>query len=1198
MRVWQPVLSIASLFVLLATSLLTTMCAHGAQERPETLRVAYSRDSIPFHFTNAQGHPDGMIIDTWKLWSQKTGIAVEFIPAAWDDTLELVRDGRADAHAGLFFNDVRDTFLDFGRPLLKSDTHIFYDKSLPVPIDMKAFKAYRIGVLKGDFAVSWFTTHMPEFTLAVYDSYDAIMAALKAGELMVFAADTLTGLHHLARHDLRRQFVFRSNAPIYSNNFFPAVKQGNTRLLTTIMEGMDNISATEFKEIAREWATGTRQKETGALIIAMDRDYPPLTLVDSDGNPGGLLVDMWRLWSETTGLKIRFRPSTWAESVEAVQTGSADIHSGLFKNETRESWMVFSEPIHRSQTTLYVNAGDPMVTLEDLSGQPVAVLDGSFQATWLKANYPEVRPVYCVDSEKLILTLLKKNARAVFHETMVVEAVINRLGLAGKIKKSPETILSNAIYAGVPKFNDSLMTLINDGFSGIPKEELTDLELQWIPREENRFYAGETGAITLTRAEKEFVADNPPLTFSEVNWQPLSIVDGTGSFGGMIADYLDIITQKTGLRFSFTPSDTWSQVLERYKSGDIDMVPAMGKNDEVGRPIHLSRPFVNFPLVIVTRDDVSYIAGTSQLNHRKVAVGRGYTSYHYLKNNFPGIELFQTDDVKTGLMALSNRQVDAFVGHMAVVINTIQENGFTNLKIAGETEYIFNHSIGVDPAYPLAVSIINKALNSMTEEDHRAIYQRWLSVHYEKGMDIWLIAKILGTALVLVAIVIYWNRRLAGEVRERKRTEQRLLENERKTRAMSEAIHDGLVMIDDKARVMYWNHAAEELFDIPAQEAMGRDMHSLFAPKELRGRAGDGLKRFAETGKGPVVGRLQELEALKKDGTRFPVEVGVSAFQVGDDWYAVGTIRDITERNKAQETVQKIRTELQQIFDNAHVGILFLKGGRRIYRCNTKTAEILGYDSPRELVAMGMDRFHLTEDDFKAFGDTYDARLAKGEQVHAEYQLKRRDGTGIWCSFSGKALDTAMPPDMDQGVIWVIDDISEKRAARQALKESEKRVSTILESVNTGILIIDPDTRSIVDVNPAAARMIGLPRADIINQKCHNFVCPSPEHDCPVIDNMERVENAERILITGDGKKIPILKTVVPVTLGGRRQFLESFVDLTGQKEAEKELQENIKELERFYKMAIGREEKMISLKEEINALLAKTGEKEKYIIR
>ncbi|MCG8614885.1 MAG: transporter substrate-binding domain-containing protein [Desulfobacterales bacterium] len=1198
MKWWRPFLLSVSLFLLQAGVLWPAVSTHAADQNPAAVRVAYCRDCIPFHFTNAAGHPDGMVIDKWKLWSEKTGLSVDYIPASWDDTLELVKNGGADAHAGLFFNESRDKFLDFGLPLIKSDTHIFYDKSLPVPADMKSFKAYRIGVLKGDFVVSWFTTYMPEFTLVLYDNYEEIMEDLKAGELMVFAADTLTGLHYLGRHDLRRQFVFRSNDPIYSNSFYPAVKQGNTGLLKTIMKGMGKISATESKQIAREWASGTRQEDTGALIIAMDRDYPPLTMVDSDGNPGGLLVDMWRLWSDTTGLKIRFRPSSWAESVAAVRSGSADIHSGLFKNEAREAWMAFSDPIHRAQSTLYFNTGDGMAPLEELAGQPVAVLEGSFQADWLKEHYPDIQPVYCADSEKLIITLLKKTARAVFHETMVVEAVVNRLGLAGKIKKSPETILSNAIYAGVPRFNDTLLSLVNDGFSGISKEELTDLELQWIPRKENRFYAGQTGDITLTRAEKEFIADHPPLAFSEVDWQPLSIVNGSDEFRGMIADYLDTITRKTGLRFSFTPSDTWSRVLDRYKSGDIDMIPALGENDETGRPVHLSQPFVNFPLVIVTRDDVSYIAGTSQLNGRKVAVGKGYTSYHYLKNDFPEIDLVQTDDVKTGLMALTNRQVDAFVGHMAVVIHTIQESGFTNLKIAGETDYIFNHRIGVDPAYPLAVSIINKALNSMTEEDHRAIYQRWLSLHYEQGMDVWLIAKILGAALVLFVIVMYWNRRLAREVTERKRTEQRLLESERKTRAMSEAIHDGLVMIDGEARVMYWNHAAEELFDIPAGEAMGRDMHALFAPEEFRARAGEGLKRFSQTGQGPVVGRLQELEALKKDGTRFPVEVGVSAFQVGDNWYAVGTIRDITERNKAQETVQKIRTELQQIFDNAHVGILLLKGRRRIYRCNVKTAEILGYDSPRDMVGMRMNRFHMSEDDFQAFGDTYYARLAKGEQVHAEYQLKRRDGTGIWCSFSGKALDTAMPPDMEQGVIWVIDDISEKRAARQALKESEKRVNTILESVNTGILIIDPETRTIVDVNPAAARMIGLSRTDIVNRKCHQFVCPRAEHDCPVIDNMERIENAERVLITGDGREVPILKTVVPVMLGGRKQFLESFVDITGQKAAENELQDNLKELERFYNMAIGREEKMIDLKAEINALLVQAGEKEKYKIR
>lgn len=1128
----------------------------------------------------------------------KTGIPVEFIPAAWEETLDLVREGNADAHAGLFYNKARDAFLDYGQPLVNATTHIFYDKGLPPLKNIKAFKAFRIGVLKGDYTVSWFNTHMPEFTLVAYQSYDEIMAALKNGELLAFAADTLTALHHLDKHNLRQRFVFKSNDPVYSNDFYPAVKQGNRRLLKIVTDGMSRISAAESKGIARQWASGTRQSDTGALIIAIDRDYPPLTLVDPEGNPGGLLVDMWRLWSEATGLKIRFRPSAWAESVEAVKNGRADIHSGLFKNEDREKWLAFSDPIHRAQTTLFFNSGDTEVSLETLSDQRVAVLEGSFQAAWLRTNFPDIRLVNCIDGEKLVLTLLKKNVRAVFHETMAIEAELNRMGLTGKLKKSPDTVLSNAICAGVPKFNEDLLALINEGFAGIPRDELAGLERQWIHRKENRFYAGDTSSVSLTRAEKEFIAGHPPLRFSEVDWPPLSILDGPDKFKGLIADYLDTITRKTGLLFTFSPGSTWSDVLKKYETGQIDVVPALGKDDDAGRPIRLSRPFVTFPLVIVTRDDVSYIAETSQLNRRRVAVGKGYTSFHYLKNNYPDIELLETDDVKAGLLALTNRQADAFVGHMAVVIHTIQETGLTNLKIAGETGYSFAHCIGVDPDLPLAVSIINKALDTMTENDHQAIYQKWLSVHYEKGADYGMIAKILAAALLFIAVVVYWNRRLAGEVAERKLTEQRLLENEKKTRAMSEAIHDGLVMIDEKARVMYWNHAAEDLFGITAQEAMGRDMHALFAPEVYWEKAGRGLEHFAKTGQGPVVGRLQELIAQHRDGTCFPIEVGVSAFQVGENWFAVGTIRDIRERTKAQETVQKIRTELQQIFDNAHVGILFVKSRRRVYRCNNRTAEILGYDSPREMVGMGMAGVHLSEKSFTGFGEKYYSRLARGEQVRTEYQLKRKDGSGIWCAMSGKALDPANPPDMDQGVIWVIDDITEKRKARQALKESEKRISTILNSINTGTLIIDPENRTITDVNQAAAQMIGLPKADIIGRRCHRFVCPREDNDCPIIDGLQKVDNAERILLTADGREVPILKTVVPVILGDKHQLLESFVDLTGQKEAEKEVQENLRELERFYQLAIGREEKMIDLKSEINGLLTQAGEPEKYIIR
>lgn len=969
-------------------------------------------------------------------------------------------------------------------------------------------------------------------------------------------------------------------------------------MLDVINKGMGLISEAESRQIARQWATGSREQDSGALIIAMDRDHPPFTLVDPDGNPSGLLVDMWRLWSQSTGLKIHFRPSGREQAVEAVRSGSADIHSGLFKNSQTKDWMAFSDPIHRVQTTLFFASDDQTVSLKDLAGQRVAVLEDSFQAEWLADQYPKIRPVYCADGETLILTLLKKNARAVFHETTAVESVLSRLGLAGKIKKAPQPVLSNAVYAAVPAFNDALLALVNDGFSGIPRVELAEIEGQWIPRREDRFYAGDTAVVALTRAEKEFIANHPPLRFSEVDWQPLSVTDDPENFRGIIADYLDVITEKTGLRFSFTPSDTWSQVLEKYKTAAIDMVPALGETDDAGRPISLTHAYVRFPLVIVARDDVSYISGTAQLNGLKVAVGKGYTSYHYLKNNFPDINLVETDNVRAGLMALTNRQVDAFVGHMAVVIHTIQQSGLTNLKIVGETNYTFDHRMGFDPKFSPAVSIVNKVLDTLTEEDHRAIYNKWLSVHYEKGLDYRLIAKIIAGALVFISIVVYWNRRLTNEVAERKRTEQQLVESERKSRAMSEAIHDGLVMIDGQARVMFWNHAAETIFGLPAREAMGKEVHSLIVPEESRAETQAGLEQFRKTGQGPVVGQLQELVARKKDGSLFPVEVGVSAFQVGRDWYAVGSIRDITERNRAQATVQQIKTELQQIFDNAHVGILLAKKDRRVYRCNKRLTEILGYDSPRQMVGLSLADIHLSPENFNAFGKTYYPLIEKGKQVRIEYELRRKQGAGVWCSMAGKAMDTALPPDMDKGVIWVIDDVSEKRAARQALKESEKRVSTILASINTGIFIVDPQSQTIVDVNPAAARMIGLAREEILGEKRHRFACPSDEKDCPVMEGSQTIDSAEHPLITKEGKEIPILKTVVQIALNGRPMLLESFVDLTGQKEAEKELQKNLLELERFYQMAVGREEKMISLKAEINGLLVQAGEQEKYIIR
>ena len=160
-------------FALLAVFLCTgdiqaTDSKESAGPTVQKITVAASTDTEPFHFIDDQGQPSGIIVDMWRLWSEKTGVAIEFKSAPWNETIAMVRDGRADAHAGLNYNSHREKFLDFGKPLTRSDSFFFFDKNIYGLNTIDDLIPFRIGIIKGAHEASILKAALPQVALIEY----------------------------------------------------------------------------------------------------------------------------------------------------------------------------------------------------------------------------------------------------------------------------------------------------------------------------------------------------------------------------------------------------------------------------------------------------------------------------------------------------------------------------------------------------------------------------------------------------------------------------------------------------------------------------------------------------------------------------------------------------------------------------------------------------------------------------------------------------------------------------------------------------------------------------------------------------------------------------------------------------------------------------------------------------------------------
>ncbi|MBW2429662.1 MAG: transporter substrate-binding domain-containing protein, partial [Deltaproteobacteria bacterium] len=276
--------------------------------------------------------------------------------------------------------------------------------------------------------------------------------------------------------------------------------------------------------------------------------------------------------------------------------------------------------------------------------------------------------------------------------------------------------------------------------------------------------------IILSDEERDWISEHPVLRVAnELDWPPFDFAED-GEPKGYSIDLMNLIGEKTGLKLEFINGYTWSELMEKFKAGEIDIMPAVYVKEDRKSYISYTQSYYTQPSVIVIKKDRDDIKSLSDLAGKKLAVIEGFVITEVLAEKHPEIKQVPAKGMVEAIKNVSMGKVDAFIDSIGVISVTIEKNFIPNIKIISDPSLkeIENPAlhIGVSRENEILRNILNKGLEAITREEMKAIREKWIPVEmgiteaseYDWKRISWLIAIAIIVFLLLILLIRFLTR--------------------------------------------------------------------------------------------------------------------------------------------------------------------------------------------------------------------------------------------------------------------------------------------------------------------------------------------------------------------------------------------------------------------------------------------------------
>jgi diguanylate cyclase (GGDEF)-like protein/PAS domain S-box-containing protein len=353
-----------------------------------------------------------------------------------------------------------------------------------------------------------------------------------------------------------------------------------------------------------------------------------------------------------------------------------------------------------------------------------------------------------------------------------------------------------------------------------------------------------------------------------------------------------------------------------------------------------------------------------------------------------------------------------------------------------------------------------------------------------------------------------------------------LRKSEARYRTILDAAFEAIVTISPDGIVRWFNRGAERIFGYRAQEIIGRPV-TVLMPERYRDLCVAGLHRYLRTGEARVVGGTTELVGLRKDGGEFPIEMSLGETHENGERLFTGMIRDVTERKRIEDALREMRDRFRSIFDHAPIGVAMVSLEGRYLQVNRSLCEILGY-TEEELRTLTWQE--ITHPDDLAASSAYARRIVEGEfpKYHLDKRFLHAEGHTVWASLSVSLVRDAEGEPLY--FVSQIQDVTERKRAESALRESEQRFRGSFERAATGMALVGTDGR-FLRVNRSLCEILGYPERELLGKTFQELTHPDDlefdlEHLRRLLAGEVRTYQTEKRYLHQDGHVVWALLSV------------------------------------------------------------------------